>query len=203
MGTTECPHARYPQMPRQLNKLLQTDVNSAKPRQKPYKLADGGGLVLLEIQAYVSGASGTASVAEKRCWRWGTYLSTSLAEARKKREAARALLEQYPPIDPSGRRKAEKRSSSTAFRDVAEEFLSRSTASEGSVYKRRGRLDNHVFPYIGGRSTRDIDAPTLLRVLCLNSARIGIQLTSVIRRLQRHRLQGVAAQRGFRHITWC
>ncbi len=79
--------------------LTNTTVHNAKPREKPYKLADGGGLYLL--------VSNTGS----RYWRYdyrvhgkrktlaiGVYDQTSLKEAREKHRDAKKLIEQG--IDP-------------------------------------------------------------------------------------------------------
>jgi integrase len=82
------------------------EIDSAKPKSKPYKLADSGGLCLLIAP---SGA---------RLWRWryrfdgkekmmalGEYPVVGLAEARDRRYAARKRL--GAGIDPMAERKAE------------------------------------------------------------------------------------------------
>ncbi|WP_449758005.1 Arm DNA-binding domain-containing protein, partial [Erwinia persicina] len=74
-------------------KLTARQVDTAKPKEKPYKLADGGGLYL---EVATSGS---------RYWRlkyryagkekrlaFGVYPEVSLAEARDKREAAKKVL---------------------------------------------------------------------------------------------------------------
>lgn len=71
--------------------LTDTAIRNAKPREKDYKLADGGGLYLL------------VTTAGSRLWRmkyradgverklsFGRYRDVTLAEARKARDAARA-----------------------------------------------------------------------------------------------------------------
>jgi hypothetical protein len=87
--------------------LTDVQTRNAKPKAKPYKLTDGGGLYLL-IQPH--GA---------RLWRLnyrfhgkqktlalGKYPDVSLAEARKRQADARQLLANE--IDPGAQRKAEK-----------------------------------------------------------------------------------------------
>jgi hypothetical protein len=83
----------------QLNKLKQKQIDNAKPREKPYTMADGGGLVL-SIQP--TGA---------RWWRFryrfagrakmlsmGTYPDTSLATARQKRGTGRLIRGRVEPV---------------------------------------------------------------------------------------------------------
>ena len=73
--------------------LTDTAIRSAKPREKPYKMGDSGGLFLL-----VQPSGG-------RLWRFkyrvdgrekklaiGTYPDVTLAEARRKRDEARQQL---------------------------------------------------------------------------------------------------------------
>ena len=73
--------------------LTDTAIRNAKPREKPYKLADGGGLFL---QVYPGGG---------KLWRQkyrvdgrekklslGAYPEISLAEARRRRESAREQM---------------------------------------------------------------------------------------------------------------
>src|SRR3954466_3053521 len=99
---------------------------SAKPRQKPFKLSDGGGLYLL-VQPN-----------EAKLWRLayrfdgkqkllalGAYPATSLADARAKRDTNKKFL--AGGLDPSVQRKSERRASKLSrrntFRAVAEELL--------------------------------------------------------------------------------
>ncbi|HGW5560947.1 TPA: Arm DNA-binding domain-containing protein, partial [Klebsiella pneumoniae] len=88
-------------------KLTARQVDTAKPKEKPYKLSDGGGLYL---EVATSGS---------RYWRlkyryagkekrlaFGVYPEVSLAEARDKREAAKKVL--AAGNDPGEVKKAEK-----------------------------------------------------------------------------------------------
>ncbi len=87
--------------------LTDIEIRSAKPRTKPYKLADGGWLFLL------------VKPTDSKLWRMayrfagkekllslGAYPEVSLKEARAKRDEARALL--ASGVDPSDQRKADK-----------------------------------------------------------------------------------------------
>lgn len=106
--------------------LKQITVDKAKPRERPYKLSDGLGLHLL-VQP--SGA---------KLWRFryrfagkenmlalGSFPDTSIASARSKRDAARALVADGK--DPSQERKKEKVvqavSSANTFEAIARELI--------------------------------------------------------------------------------
>ena len=90
-------------------------VQSAKPKEKPYKLSDGGGLHLLVTR-------------ESKRWRFryrfggkenmlslGTFPEVSIADARAKRDDARKLLAKGE--DPSQQRKLDKIAAATAAND--------------------------------------------------------------------------------------
>src|SRR5271157_5810006 len=106
--------------------LTDTKIKNAKPQAKPYKLADERGLFLL---VHPNGS---------RYWRWkfraggkekllafGVYPDVSLKTAREKRDEARKAL--ASGVDPSFKRKAEKRAAklmqANVFEAVALEFL--------------------------------------------------------------------------------
>ncbi|ELE7696543.1 DUF4102 domain-containing protein, partial [Escherichia coli] len=109
-------------------KLTVRQVETAKPKEKPYKLADGGGLYLL------------VNPNGKRYWRLkyrslgkekllaiGVYPDVSLAEARSKREDAKRTLS--AGNDPSLERKIEKLSrqqdAENSFEAITREWYQR------------------------------------------------------------------------------
>lgn len=150
----------------QLNKLTQKHIDHAKPAEKVFNLADGGGLIL---QIQPSGG---------KWWRLryrfagkqmmlglGTYPDTSLKMARQKRDDARRLLAADPPIDPSLARKAERTAAASpeTLKAIATEFLEMQTAGAAATTLRR--LELHVFPYLGKKPIARITAAELLAVL--------------------------------------
>ena len=80
-------------MPKRITPLTDIQVNKAKPRDKSYKLTDGGGLYL-----FISPTGGKLwrmdyRYADKRkTLAFGPYPDLSLANARKRRDEARKLL---------------------------------------------------------------------------------------------------------------
>ncbi|WP_445005480.1 tyrosine-type recombinase/integrase [Halomonas mongoliensis] len=153
------------------NKLSATAVRNAKPREKPYKLSDGGGMYL-----EVTPKGGTYwrlkyrhNGKEKRL-ALGVYPETSLAQAREQRDEARRQLAQG--IDPSAARQAEKRASKIAaantFAAVAEEWLvdvhHKKVVADHYRHDRR-RLELHLLPALGRRPLAEITAGELLDAL--------------------------------------
>lgn len=151
-------------------KLTNTACNNAKPKEKPYKMADGGGMYL---EVTPSGG---------RLWRLkyrfggkekllslGKYPQTTLAEARTKREELKKILSQG--IDPSEYRKdkkqAEALSSVNSFEAVAREWHEnkKDTWSEGHTLTVMKRLEADIFPALGYKPINNITAPDLLSVI--------------------------------------
>jgi integrase len=140
---------------------------NAKPKQKPYKLADSGGLYLF--------VTPTGS----RLWRIkyrylgkekslspGPYPLVSIAEAREKRDEAKKLL--LNDIDPMTDKKQIKRgairNAQNTFQAVALEWYGKKQKkwSNGHSLNTLRRLEIDIFPYIGARPIAEIDAPELL-----------------------------------------
>ncbi|WP_038257822.1 tyrosine-type recombinase/integrase, partial [Xenorhabdus bovienii] len=134
-------------------KLNARQIETAKPKEKTYKLADGGGLYL-EITSRGS-----------KYWRmkyrrptdkkedrlaFGVYPIVSLADARAKRDEAKKLIAQGS--DP----KAEKRGAqleskgAPSFEQVAREWhASNKRWSEDHSNRILRSLEHYIFPHIG------------------------------------------------------
>lgn len=158
-------------MARATNKLTATAVRNAKPREKAYRLADGGGMYL-----EVTPSGGTYwrlkyrfNGKEKRL-ALGVYPETTLAQARQQREDARRQLAQG--IDPSAARKAARRADKVAAANtlyaIAEEWLTDvhqpNVVADHYRHDRR-RLELHVLPLLGSRPLAEISASELLDCL--------------------------------------
>lgn len=106
--------------------LNERQVDSTKPKEKPYKLADGGGLNLLvntNGSRYWRMKYRFAGKEKKRSF--GTFLDVSLADARAKRDEARKNLAKGS--DPGYVKKAEqlakKQAVDNTFESIATEWL--------------------------------------------------------------------------------
>jgi integrase len=149
--------------------LTDAAIRSAKTKDKPYKLSDGGGLFLLVSPSKKNGGS--------KWWRFkyrfegrekllsfGSYPEISLLSAREKRDAARKLVAEG--IDPSQERKAAKAAESGAgtFEAVAREWHSKFSPgwAESHSVKLLRRLELYIFPWIGSRPVSKIEAHEVL-----------------------------------------
>ena len=107
--------------------LTDAACRTAKPQDKPYKLADGGGMFLLvnpsgskwwRLKYRFAGKEKLLSL--------GTYPEIGLRDARDQREDMRRLL--AAGIDPSADRKAQEEAKAAAaansFEAVAREWIS-------------------------------------------------------------------------------
>jgi len=160
-------------MTRQTRKASDATFRTAKPREKPYKLFDGGGLYLL-----VTPEGG-------RYWRLkyrfggherglglGVHIDAAtgevrvpLALARKRREEARQLLAEG--IDPSAQRQSDKVKKLLTFEAVAREWLGLQATkmAQATAAKTTWLLETHLFRQIGSSPVGEVTAPTLLEAL--------------------------------------
>jgi hypothetical protein len=148
--------------------LTDTTLRNARPREKPFRLNDGKGLL------FVVNPNGT------KYWRYryeyhgrenmvslGVYPAVSLVRARELHAAARKLLAQ--DIDPARDKAAKAEGRKISFKDIAEEWLhlQRSRLTTSTQKKARWMLDTFVYPEIGARPLVDIRAPDVLSMLRL------------------------------------
>ena len=157
--------------------LTDAALRNAKPKEKPYKLFDGGGLFLLitpskkgELPPGVGGKWWRFKYrfgGKEKLLSFGTYPEISLSSAREKREAARKQIAEG--IDPGEERKAAKVTDSGAgcFEAVAREWHGKFSATWSDTHRVKllRRLELYVFPWLGPRSVGAIMAPELLAVI--------------------------------------
>src|SRR5258708_15055901 len=143
---------------------------NAKPRQKPFKLSDGGGLYLL-VQPNAANRWRLAARlgGKQKLLALGPYRVTSRSDARAKGDAAKKLLAQGS--DRSVERKAERGaarlSRRNTFAAVAEELFDKWKA-EGdapATLKKKKWLLDFANAELGNRPVAEIKAPELLDAL--------------------------------------
>jgi len=150
-------------------KLSNQTCKTEKPKEKPYKLFDGGGLYLL-IQPNGSKLwrMKYRYLGKEKLLAIGAYPLISLAEAREARSKAKKLLAQNPPIDPMQHKDDSKQAArikaENTFKAVALEWYDQNKDRWSEKYARkviRG-LELNAFPYIGTRPIADITPVELL-----------------------------------------
>lgn len=161
-------------------------VETSKPKEKIYKLFDGGGLYL---QINPNGSKYWRmkyrfSGKEKKL-SFGIYPDITLAEARIRRDDSRKLLADGK--DPSEVKKteliAQKLSLTNTFENIAIEWYESRVASWSKNYADyvlRG-FKNNVFPYLGARAVNEIKPLELLTVLQRIEKRNAKELASKVR----------------------
>ncbi|WP_150430006.1 integrase arm-type DNA-binding domain-containing protein [Dechloromonas sp. CZR5] len=150
--------------------LNDTAIRAAKPTEKPYKLADEKGLFLLvnpngskwwRLKFRVGG--------KEKLLSFGIYPEVGLKDARNKRDEARKLLADGG--DPSEQRKAQKAAkterAANSFEVICREWLEqrKDTVEPAQTAKTLARMENDVFPWIGGKAISEISAPEVLSVM--------------------------------------
>lgn len=168
--------------------LTDTACRTAKPKEKPYKLADGGGMFLL-VQP--NGAKWWRlkyrNAGKEKLLSLGIYPETGLKEAREQREELRRLL--ASGIDPGENRKATKAARANAvansFEVVALEWYGKQAKTWVPAYaaKVKSQLDNDLFPWLGSRPVADITPPELLSVLRRIEARNALETAHRVRQI--------------------
>ena len=150
--------------------LTAIEVKQAEPKEKAYKLADGGGLYLLvkpvggKYWRYKYRYAG-----KEKTLALGVYPEVSLKEAREKHQAARKSLDRG--IDPGEARKVEKLTrhlaAAESYEAVAREWFNRVMPEKSNSYRERtGRiLEKDLYPVLGNRPIKSITALELLAAL--------------------------------------
>ena len=168
--------------------LTDTRIRNAKPKPKPYKLSDGGGMYLLVMP---DGARywrmDYRFAGKRRTLALGVYPTLSLSDARARREDARASLDR--DVDPGVAKRASKRAAKVAcentFEAIAREWITNQRHRLATRYCALllARLEADMFPHIGSRPIAEVDAPELLDVLRKIEKRGAIETALRLRQL--------------------
>ncbi|EME8538589.1 tyrosine-type recombinase/integrase [Salmonella enterica] len=167
-------------------KLTARQVETAKPKDKAYKLSDGGGLYL---EVATSGS---------RYWRmkyryggkekrlaFGVYPDVSLAEAREKRDAAKKVL--AAGNDPGEVKKAEKIAQKLSFENTFEVIAREWHQHKADRWSLRYRdeiidtFEKDIFPYTRQRPITGINEMGWLEILRHIEKRGALEKTRKVR----------------------
>ena len=150
--------------------LNDTKLRTLKPAEKLYRITDFDGLC---IEVKPTG---------KKFWRFrfryldkalmmtlGEYPIVGLAEARRLRDDAKALLHKgiNPIEDRVEKKQEEKNANKNTFRLVAEEYIENKIADRTEKYKQQMRdsFERDVYKVIGNKAVKDVTSHDVLRIM--------------------------------------
>lgn len=160
--------------------LTDAKVRNARPKSKPYKIADGEGLFLVikpsgskywRLRYFVAG--------KEKLLALGVYPEISLGDARDRRAKARKLL--AAGKDPVEAKKEVKRltalRSANAFETIAREWYEKRTHewAPRSAKTTLARLEQHILPKLGERPVAEITPPDVLEMARVVEARGNLE----------------------------
>lgn len=149
--------------------LRELEVRKAKPKSKPYKLPDGGGLhLLVKPNGAKLWQQRFIFMGKEKLLSHGQYPAVGIAAARQKRDAAKQLLAEG--TDPSVQKKLDRITASnaanTTFKLIAEEYLENLEERElASATMRKKRW--HIYDLAESLHNRPINEITSAEVLFL------------------------------------
>lgn len=167
--------------------LSDVAVRSAKPKDRPYKLADQRGLYLLVNKTGKYFRFDYRFGGKRKTLSLGVYPDVRLKRAREKHGDARNLLENG--IDPLLFKKEIKNELSeqatNSFEALAREWFAKNkhTWTEGHSRTIDSRLRLNVFPWLGEKSIATITAADLLAVLRRIESRGAIETAHRIKQI--------------------
>jgi integrase len=176
-------------MPRVVAPLTDMRVKNAKPKEKPYKLADGGGMYL-EITP--SGSKlwrmkFLQSSGKESRLSFGAYPEVSLTQARAARAAARQL--KATDVDPGQAKRDVKLAKAAAalnsFEAIARQWLTKTAPerAESTQAKNTAWLEKNIFPEIGSMPISTIKPRDVLGALQKIEARGAIESAHKIKQI--------------------
>ncbi len=180
--------------------LIASDISirTAKPKNKTYRISDGGGLYMLvrpdgakwwRLDYTFEGKRKTLSL--------GVYDRVTLKRARVKADQAWHLIDK--DLDPSEQRKAKKEQQAAklerdrcikrgepvagSFEAVARQWHARRSLklSENHAARVMKQMEKDVFPWLGAKPAWSIEAPEVLEVLRRIESRGAIETTHRIK----------------------
>lgn len=144
-------------------------VRKAKPKENPYKLADGRGMYLLVTDTGKYWRLDYRMDAKRKTLALGCYPDVTLSQARQRRDAARQQI--ADGIDPGAVRRAQKQAAgerrANSFEVIAREWHSKQAPkwASSNSHKIISLLERDLFPWLGEKPIKDLNASELLKAL--------------------------------------
>lgn len=167
--------------------LTDTAIRNAKAKEKQFKLSDGRGLYVLVKKSGKYFRFDYRFFGKRKTMALGVYPDVSLADARQKRDDARQLLKK--DIDPSQHKQEAERMKreliGNNFEAIAREWFGKNIHSWTKKHASTviQRLEFNVFPLIGSRPIKLVNAPELLEVLRKIESRGAIETAHRVKQI--------------------
>ncbi len=168
--------------------LTDVKIKNAKPKEKPYKLADEKGLYLLiNPNGSKLWKCKYRFLNKEKKLSFGAYPDVTLAQSREKRDEARKQL--ADDIDPGILKNSIKRSKQLAagnsFEAIAREWHAKFTPRWTLEHSKRTliRLEQNIFPWVGKRPIIEVTAPEILSALRRIESRGAIETAHRVHQL--------------------
>jgi len=149
------------------SKLKDSECRKAKPRDKLYRLRDGGGLSLDIMPSGTKAWRYAYRIhAKQKTFTIGKYPNTSLSDARTSRDKAKKLVS--VGVDPSQQKQIVKRQiAEHSFQGIAEAWLGRMKSEWSATHYTRlnSYLSRDAYPIIGRRDIAEIEAPEIIPII--------------------------------------
>ncbi len=160
--------------------LSDSKIKTLKPTEKMYRILDAerlyievrpSGKKIWRFKYTLNGKEGTIS--------FGEYPSVSLADARKRKEDAKALLAKgINPVEDRNQKEEEKRTATNnSFKAVTEEFIKEKMKykSEGYVDRFKGAMKRDIYKIIGNKPIKEVNSADVLQIMKNTMERIKKQ----------------------------
>lgn len=153
--------------------LTDREIKQAKPKDKPYKKTDGGGLYILinpngsKLWRYKYRIGG-----KEKSISLGAYPTISLSEARRNRAELKKQISNN--IDPAQERKKKKEQlkeeitlKQNTFYKVSQKWLEsyKTEVSEDYHTKLHRRFINHIYPHIKNKPIKEINRKDIIKLI--------------------------------------
>ncbi|MFM0202210.1 tyrosine-type recombinase/integrase [Paraburkholderia fungorum] len=155
--------------------LTPTRLNNARPKEKPYKLTDGGGLFV----QVMPGGSKTwcyqySLEGKRREVTIGRYPEIAVKDARDRHSEFRAMVEQGN--DPAAKKRADEAERKTRellredegqFKAFSLKWIDERLSGKSDGYQKqiRSRLDRFVWPFVGRKALEDVKPADVLSII--------------------------------------
>jgi integrase len=169
--------------------ITDTAIKNAKPKDKPYKLSDGGGLYLLiKSSGYKTWKYDFRLDSTRGSYTIGKYPDISLKLARQEHRKAREMVAQgVNPKQIKTDRKVNEELINKRFSYYMKKWLDKQVIADSTLKDLQQRIDKNLIPYLDKKNLDEFTTLDLLSIMLKMSDRgakeTAIRLANVARRV--------------------